>query len=238
MTLRSGVSRSVAGMDLGSAFGGETLGIPVYATVAEALDGVDVLIDYTSHDVVKTNTLAAIERGVAVVIGASGPTADDYAEIDAAARARGVGVISSGNFSITAAMAGGRGPRRSPPAAGRDHRLRERHQGRRSERDLTRAGRAPGEGAGAGGDAAARRDRWPDRGAWDEGGRSRGPFGSTAQLLGLDRGHLRASGRAPYDPARRRFVGRAVRRRHAARGSSRDRRVGLTRGLDTLLFES
>ncbi len=105
LTLRSAVSRSTAGADLGSALGGETLGIPVYATVVEALDGVDILIDYTSHETVKGNTLAAIERGVAVVIGASGPTADDYAEIDAAARARGVGVVSAGNFSITAAMA-------------------------------------------------------------------------------------------------------------------------------------
>ena len=105
MTLRSAVSRSAAGTDLGAALGTNPLDVPVYATVAEALDGVDVLIDYTSHEAVKANALTAIERGVAVVIGASGPTADDYAEIDAAARARGVGVISSGNFSITAAMA-------------------------------------------------------------------------------------------------------------------------------------
>jgi 4-hydroxy-tetrahydrodipicolinate reductase len=105
LALRSAVSRSVAGTDLGSALGGEALGIPVYATVVEALDGVDVLIDYTSHETVKANTITAIERGVAVVIGASGPTAHDYAEIDTAARAHGIGVISSGNFSITAAMA-------------------------------------------------------------------------------------------------------------------------------------
>jgi 4-hydroxy-tetrahydrodipicolinate reductase len=105
LTLRSAVSRSVAGTDLGSALGGEALGIPVYATVTEALDAVDVLIDYASHETVKANALTAIKRGVAVVIGASGPTADDYAEIDAAARARGIGVISSGNFSMTAAMA-------------------------------------------------------------------------------------------------------------------------------------
>ena len=39
------------------------------------------------------------------MIGASGPTAADYAEFDAAAREHGVGVISSGNFSLTAAMA-------------------------------------------------------------------------------------------------------------------------------------
>jgi 4-hydroxy-tetrahydrodipicolinate reductase len=97
LDLRSAVSRSAAG--------GELAGAPVFGTVAEALDGVDVLIDYTAHDVVKANGLTAIEHGVAVVIGTSGLSADDYADIDTAARERGVGVIAAGNFSITAAMA-------------------------------------------------------------------------------------------------------------------------------------
>jgi 4-hydroxy-tetrahydrodipicolinate reductase len=97
LELRSGVSRSAAGT--------EVHGAPVHATVEEALDGVDVVIDYTSHDVVKANTMTAIERGVAVVIGTSGLTADDFLEIDDAARPREVGVIASGNFSLTAAMA-------------------------------------------------------------------------------------------------------------------------------------
>ena len=105
LVLRSAVARSAAGADLGRALGGEALDVPVYGSVEKALDGVDVLIEYTSHTSVKANTLAAIERGVAVVIGASGPTAADYEEIDAAAREHGVGVISSGNFSLTAAMA-------------------------------------------------------------------------------------------------------------------------------------
>ena len=96
LELRSAVSRSAAG--------GEIAGAPVFARVAEALDGVDVLIDYTSVEVVKANALAAIEAGVAVVIGTSGLTADDFAEIDAAARERSVGVVASGNFSLTAAM--------------------------------------------------------------------------------------------------------------------------------------
>ena len=96
LELRSAVSRSAAG--------GEIAGAPVYASVAEALDGVDVVIDYTSHGIVKENTLAAVERGVAVVIGTSGLTAADFADIDAAARRREVGVIAAGNFSLTAAM--------------------------------------------------------------------------------------------------------------------------------------
>jgi 4-hydroxy-tetrahydrodipicolinate reductase len=96
LELRSAVSRSAAGGEIG--------GAPVHASVAEALDGVDVLIDYTSHTVVKGNALTAIGAGVAVVIGTSGLTAEDFEEIDAAARERGVGVIASGNFSLTAAM--------------------------------------------------------------------------------------------------------------------------------------
>jgi 4-hydroxy-tetrahydrodipicolinate reductase len=104
LALGSAVSRSAAGRDLGEALGGEALGVPVHATVAEALDGVDVLIDYTSATAVKANTLAAIEAGVHVVIGSSGLTAEDFGEIETAAREHAVGVVASGNFSLTAAM--------------------------------------------------------------------------------------------------------------------------------------
>ena len=105
MRLRSAVARSAGGTDLGKALGREPMGVPVFGSVAEALDGVDVVIDYTAHTVVKANTLAAIERGAAVVVGASGLSADDYEEIDVVARRHGVGVIAAGNFSLTAAMA-------------------------------------------------------------------------------------------------------------------------------------
>jgi 4-hydroxy-tetrahydrodipicolinate reductase len=104
LALISAVSRSAAGRDLGEALGGEALGVPVYAHVREALDGVDVLVDYTSATAVKENTLAGIDAGAAVVIGSSGLTAADFAEIEAAACERAVGVVASGNFSLTAAM--------------------------------------------------------------------------------------------------------------------------------------
>jgi 4-hydroxy-tetrahydrodipicolinate reductase len=104
LELVSAVARSAAGRDLGEALGGETLGVPVHARVGEALGGADVLVDYTSATAVKANVLAAIEAGVAVVIGTSGLTADDFAEIDTAARERAIGVVASGNFSLTAAM--------------------------------------------------------------------------------------------------------------------------------------
>lgn len=100
LVLKSAVSRSAAGKGLD-----EAPGIPVYATVSEALEAVDVLIDYTSHDVVMDHTRSALERGVNVVIGTSGLTGADYDDIDALARRHGVGVIAAGNFSLTAALA-------------------------------------------------------------------------------------------------------------------------------------
>src|SRR3954452_13520545 len=101
LVLRSAVSRSAAGRDLGEALGGDPLGVPVHGAVAEALDGVDVLVDYTHATAVKGNVLAAIEAGVAVVIGSCGLTAADFEDIDTAARAKSVGVVASGNFSLT-----------------------------------------------------------------------------------------------------------------------------------------
>jgi 4-hydroxy-tetrahydrodipicolinate reductase len=77
-----------------------------FSSVAEALDAVaaDVLVDYTHAEVVKANVLAALQRGVGVVVGSSGLSAADYEEIDALAREKQVGVIAAGNFSVTAAL--------------------------------------------------------------------------------------------------------------------------------------
>ena len=64
-----------------------------------------MLVDFTSAEAVKGNVLAALERRVNVVVGSSGLTADDYAEIDGLAREEGVGVIKPpGNFSEHAAL--------------------------------------------------------------------------------------------------------------------------------------
>jgi len=105
LELRCAVSRSAAGQDLGHAWGGEPNGVPVFERVSDALDGVQVLVDFTSDHAVRGNTLAGIEGGVSVVVGSSGLTAADFADIEAAALDAGVGVVAAGNFSLTAAMA-------------------------------------------------------------------------------------------------------------------------------------
>ncbi len=105
LELVAGVSRKAAGRDLGEAAGLPANGLPVFGSVAEALFvPSDVLIDYTKPDSVKGNVLSAVAARRHVVVGASGMTAADYAEIDAAARDAGVGVLAAGNFSITATL--------------------------------------------------------------------------------------------------------------------------------------
>ncbi|MDX2101997.1 MAG: 4-hydroxy-tetrahydrodipicolinate reductase [Alphaproteobacteria bacterium] len=105
MQLVGAVARGAAGQDIGAVHGRAPVGVTVCATLAEALaTPADVVIDYTKPPYVKAHTLAAIAAGVAVVVGTSGLTAADYAEIAAAAEAAGVAVFAAGNYSITATL--------------------------------------------------------------------------------------------------------------------------------------
>jgi 4-hydroxy-tetrahydrodipicolinate reductase len=77
----------------------------VSGTVAEALaTPTDVLIDYTSPEAVKENVLTALACGVHVVIGTSGLSEQDFAEIEQAALEHQVGVVAAGNFAVTAVL--------------------------------------------------------------------------------------------------------------------------------------
>jgi 4-hydroxy-tetrahydrodipicolinate reductase len=104
--LAGAVARKAAGLDVGTALGGAALGVVIRPTVAEALQaGADVLIDYSHPAAVKANVLAALAAGVPAVIGTSGLSAQDFQELEARAKEQGLGVIASGNFSVTAALA-------------------------------------------------------------------------------------------------------------------------------------
>lgn len=105
LELVSAVSRSAAGGAVPMPNSIRESTVPIMSTVREALvTPVDVLVDYTSATTVKRNVLEAIEAKVNVVIGTSGLTSDDFAEIESAALSAGVGVIAAGNFAITAVL--------------------------------------------------------------------------------------------------------------------------------------
>lgn len=103
--LTGAIARRSAGRDAGELLGVPTVGVPVSATLAEALARpADVLVDYTTPDTVKARTLEALARGVRVIVGTSGLTATDYTDIERAATSAGLGVVAAGNFSLTAAL--------------------------------------------------------------------------------------------------------------------------------------
>jgi 4-hydroxy-tetrahydrodipicolinate reductase len=100
------IARQRAGQDIGEVLGLAKAGINIVQSLEEVFPAqIDVLIDFTNPASVKARTLEALEHGVRVVIGTSGLTAADYAEIEAKAREQELGVIAAGNFSITAALA-------------------------------------------------------------------------------------------------------------------------------------
>ena len=103
--LVAAVSPSKAGCILGDVLGEPRLACSIYASAAEALtQPCDVFFDYTKPGVAKNNCLAALQNGANVVIGTSGLTEGDYAEIELAAIEYKRAVLAVGNFAITAVL--------------------------------------------------------------------------------------------------------------------------------------
>jgi len=106
MTLVSAVSRTHAGKTLGDVLGDPRLPCQVYATTEEALAAqpCDVFFEFTKPDVAKFNVLTALQHGAHVVIGTSGLSDADYAEIASAAEQNQRGVLAVGNFALTVVL--------------------------------------------------------------------------------------------------------------------------------------
>jgi 4-hydroxy-tetrahydrodipicolinate reductase len=97
LVLASAVARRGVGTDVGG-------GVKITDDLATALDaGVDVVVDYTHPSVIRQHIALAFERGIGIVIGTTGLADADFEEVDAAARAAGVGA-ATGNMAITAAL--------------------------------------------------------------------------------------------------------------------------------------
>jgi len=104
--LTGAIARRGAGEDIGLLLGLPKTGVLVTTALSRALERpVDVLVDYTSPQSVKRRVEEALAAGVRVVIGTSGLTAGDYADLHGKALNCGLGVVAAGNFSITAALA-------------------------------------------------------------------------------------------------------------------------------------
>jgi 4-hydroxy-tetrahydrodipicolinate reductase len=105
MTLTSAISRTHAQRNLGDVLTEPQLDCPIYATSQEALvHPCEVFFEYTKPDVAKANILTALQQGVHVVVGTSGLTDADYAEIAIVAGQQQRGVLAVGNFALTVVL--------------------------------------------------------------------------------------------------------------------------------------
>jgi 4-hydroxy-tetrahydrodipicolinate reductase len=105
LALVAAVARRHAGQVLGDVLGEPRLTGPIYASAEEALaHPCDVFVEYTKPDSAKTNILTALEHGAHVVVGTSGLTESDFAQIDVLARKQHRGVLACGNFALTAVL--------------------------------------------------------------------------------------------------------------------------------------
>ena len=100
MALAGGVERpgAAVGQDVGAVTGLGPIGVPVADDLAKALEGADVVVDFTSHEASARHAEACAERGVGLVIGSTGFTPEAKARVAAAARR--IPVVLSPNMSV------------------------------------------------------------------------------------------------------------------------------------------
>jgi len=106
LVLAAAVSPSRAGEDAGVMAGLPACGVKLLPDLDAAFSSgpIDVLVDFTVPRAVYNNTKAAITNGVRPVVGATGFTPEQIAELDELCKSRGIGGLIAPNFSIGAIL--------------------------------------------------------------------------------------------------------------------------------------
>ena len=106
LKLVAAVARSAGPVDAGSLVGKPDTGVIVQPDLEEALRSTqaDVLVDFTAPKFAMLNTETAIRYGVRPVMGTTGFTPEQIAELDKQCKERGLGGLIAPNFSIGAIL--------------------------------------------------------------------------------------------------------------------------------------
>ena len=105
LQLCGAIARSCAGRPLGTVLDIPGLELEVCTTAREALARpCDVFVEFSKPEAAKAHVLQALAAGAHVVVGTSGLTDEDYAEINKTAKTAGRGVLAAGNFALTAVL--------------------------------------------------------------------------------------------------------------------------------------
>lgn len=106
LELVAAIDRHDIGRDVGELVGVGALGVALQADLAAALrdSGADVVVDFTVPASAMGNIQAALEAKVSPVVGTTGLTAADIAQVRDWTEAAGVGALIAPNFAIGAVL--------------------------------------------------------------------------------------------------------------------------------------
>ncbi|MFC3745874.1 4-hydroxy-tetrahydrodipicolinate reductase [Paenibacillus sp. GCM10012306] len=106
LELAAAVDRSSAESDAGRLVGLQDTGIVVVSDLESALasSNADVLVDFTNPKAAYPHTALAVKYGVRPVIGTTGFTPEQIAELDKQCKEQGIGGLIAPNFSIGAIL--------------------------------------------------------------------------------------------------------------------------------------
>ena len=106
MRVVAAVDRKRVAQDAGAVAGIAPLGVAVTDDLAAAIDAAhpQVMVDFTAPDAVKDNVRIALKKHVACVVGTTGLTPSDLADVGALSREHGTPALVAPNFAIGAVL--------------------------------------------------------------------------------------------------------------------------------------
>ena len=106
LELVAAFDREYQGMEIGALIGRDVKGVLVETDLTKLLDTVqpDVMIDFTVADAMRVNVPQVLKKGIAVVTGTTGLSAEERSEMGKLAEANNTSMFHAANYAIGAVL--------------------------------------------------------------------------------------------------------------------------------------
>ena len=106
LELVAAFDREYQGMEIGALIGRDVKGVLVESDLTKLLDTVqpDVMIDFTVADAMRVNVPQVLKKGIAVVTGTTGLSAEERSEMGKLAEANNTSMFHAANYAIGAVL--------------------------------------------------------------------------------------------------------------------------------------
>ena len=106
LELVAAFDREYQGMEIGALIGRDVKGVLVETDLTKLLDTVqpDVMIDFTVADAMRVNIPQVLKKGIAVVTGTTGLSAEERSEMGKLAEANNTSMFHAANYAIGAVL--------------------------------------------------------------------------------------------------------------------------------------